>query len=329
MDIMPRKFFFFYNISTVHFGRVEIIGEAGRGTKGRRMLQLSKHSIVPLHSYLKHLSFDTALFSISATSYPHRPFHTYRALSSTQSTFFHPSHPRLNAHQPKSSPTILTDRDHTHPNPPEGITNPALLRKNEEWAAKTANTHTNHFQATGSSQAPKILWIGCSDSRVPETSITGLLPGDMFVHRNIANIVHAGDLSCASVIEYGVEHLGVEMVVVCGHDGCGGVGGALGNAKIGGIDTWLLPLRSIRAKFYKELEGMEPAARVTKIVEENVKAGVRTLRENASVIKMQKVRKISVHGLVYDVKCGKLREVEVPESEEEAKIRQACFDTSV
>ena len=291
------------------------------------MLQSSKHRIIPLHAYLKHLSFDTTIFSVS-TSYPHRPFHTLRPLSSTESTFFNPSHSRPNVRQPKCSPPTPTDRDHTHPYHGEEFTIPTLLRKNEDCASKIADTHTNLFNATGSSQAPKFLWIGCSDSRVPETTITGLLPGDIFVHRNIANIVHPGDLSCASVIEYGIEHLGIETVIICGHDGCGGVGGALGNAKIGGIDTWLLPLRSIRAKFYKELEGMEPAARVTKIVEENVKAGVRTLRENASVIKMQKVRKISVHGLVYDVKCGKLREVEVAESEEEAKIRLACFDTS-
>ncbi|MCJ1354206.1 MAG: hypothetical protein MMC33_004193 [Icmadophila ericetorum] len=308
-----------------------------------RLGNCSRRSI-PLRTYLNHLPQGTIALSISISHPHHYLLHISRPSSSSSSSpkspFFSPSHSNSLSppqklppqQQPtKSSPpsSAVPHRDETHPYHPQEITIPTILSRNHHWATHITHAHPNLFKATGTSQAPKILWIGCSDSRVPETTITGLLPGDIFVHRNIANIVHPGDLSCASVVEYGVEHLGVEIVVVCGHEGCGGVGGALGNGKIGGIDTWLLPLRSIRAQFYKELEAMSPAERVTKVVEENVKAGVRTLRENGSVIATQKKRKITVHGLVYDVKTGLLREVEVPESEEEEKVRLACFDTTV
>ncbi|MCJ1290960.1 hypothetical protein MMC34_002502 [Xylographa carneopallida] len=198
------------------------------------------------------------------------------------------------------------------------------LTQNRAWATHTASTQPAFFSTLATGQHPPILWLGCSDSRVPETTITGLAPGQIFVHRNIANILPPTDLNSAAVIEYAVAHVGVRHVVVCGHTSCGGCIAALGNERIGVIDAWLLPLRKLRAELGKGWEGVGKEERVQRLVEANVKAGVRTLRENPNVVKAVAERGVTVHGLVYDIKTGVLSELEV-EDEEGEGVRKEAF----
>ena len=164
---------------------------------------------------------------------------------------------------------------------------------------------------------------------MPETTVLGLKPGDVFVHRNIANILPATDLSSQAVVAYAVEHLKVAHVVVCGHTSCGGVAAALGNGKLGLLDTWLMPLRQLRAanKAGWDKERLGDKERAVRLVEANVRQGVQTLKENADVIEAMKERGLVVHGLVYDIACGELRELKCAESAHEEKNRVEAFET--
>ncbi len=245
--------------------------------------------------------------------------------------------PSPSAPPPLEPPTpSTTPPPHTPPTNPPTTSAPTnlspstdtfqrALANNKAWVDHTCTHNADLFPKLSKGQAPKILWIGCSDSRIPETTILGLQPGDVFVHRNIANILHPGDLNAAAVIEYAVAHIKVDHVVVCGHTSCGGVNAALGNKKIGVIDTWLLPLRQLRARVAGEMEGMGPDEKVTRLVEENVRMGVGVVKANPNVIEAVKERGIKVHGCVYDIKTGLLRELEIPlDEKEEKKLREAC-----
>jgi carbonic anhydrase len=159
-------------------------------------------------------------------------------------------------------------------------------------------------------QSPQILWVGCSDSRVPETTILDLLPGDVFVHRNIANVLPSTDLSSLSVLQYGVEVLQVQHIIVCGHYGCGGVNAALTNHKLGLIDNWLRNIREVRAKYHEQLEGLSPKEQSNRLVELNVVEQVRSVLKNANVQEAIEVRGLEVHGWVYDIATGECRELE-------------------
>ena len=202
------------------------------------------------------------------------------------------------------------------------------LQKNHHWAQRTAKEHPSLFPALAKGQQPAILWIGCADSRVPETTILGLQPGDVFVHRNIANILHPGDISAGAVIEYAVAHLKVKHIIVCGHTSCGGVNAALGNSALGIIDPWLLPLRNLRAEHAKALSGLSPAEKTQKLVEENVLAGVKTVRQNSTVIAAVKERGLTVHAMVYDISTGRLKELDSSEDKDVAAVRLDAFETS-
>ncbi|KAI9777613.1 MAG: hypothetical protein M1839_008667 [Geoglossum umbratile] len=208
-------------------------------------------------------------------------------------------------------------------------TNPVrtLLSRNKTWAERIAKEEPSLLPALATGQKPEILWIGCSDSRVPETTLLDLKPGDVFVHRNIANVLHPGDLSSQSVIFYAVEHLKVKHVILCGHAGCGGVNAALDNKKLGLIDTWLLPIRLLRQQHRDTLTALTGGERAAKLVELNVQQGVRTLRENPSIIDAIRERGLQVHGMVYNVGTGDLRELDCAESDEEARRRVAAFET--
>ncbi|MCJ1454027.1 hypothetical protein MMC28_004377 [Mycoblastus sanguinarius] len=212
---------------------------------------------------------------------------------------------------------------------PSGDTfTPALLRQNKQWAQKTNSEHPNLFPTLAKGQSPQILWIGCADSRVPETTILGLQPGDVFVHRNIANVIPTTDLNSQSVIAYAVAHLKVKHIVVCGHTSCGGVNAALANEKLGLIDAWLTPLRKLRAENAEKWKHLEQAERAVKLVEANVRAGVQSLKENAEVIEGIKERGLDVHGLIYDVASGELRQLEIKEEREGEKVvREEAFHT--
>ena len=155
------------------------------------------------------------------------------------------------------------------------------------------------------------VWLGCSDSRCPETTILGLQPGDVFVHRNIANIVSPTDINTSAVIEYAVAHLKVKHVVLCGHTSCGGALAALGDKPIGGVlDTWLAPLRAVKAGNREELEGIRDLKeRAVRIAELNVKAGVDVLMANMVVREAIRERGLEVHGCLFDIASGRVRDL--------------------
>lgn len=177
-------------------------------------------------------------------------------------------------------------------------------------------------------QSPQILWIGCADSRCPETTILGLEPGEIFCHRNIANILVPNDINSLSVIQYAVQFLKVKHIIICGHTSCGGIAAALNNKKLGLIDTWLMPLRALRRENLHLLESLEYPDRSLKLVELNVRAGVEVLFENPVVIDAIAERGLEVHGLIYNVGTGELRELDIEEDEDVVKSRGIAFKTN-
>ncbi|KAL7271673.1 hypothetical protein RUND412_005549 [Rhizina undulata] len=193
-----------------------------------------------------------------------------------------------------------------------------LLTRNKHWAQRLSALRPALFPALGSGQSPQVLWIGCSDSRVPETSILDLLPGEVFVHRNIANVLPYNDLSSLSVIQYAVEMLQVKHIIVCGHYGCGGVNAALKNTKLGLIDNWLKNIRDVRAAHKDELNAItNPEKRAARLVELNVIAQVHSVKRNDNVLEAIRNRGLEVHGLVYDVGSGMCELLEIPKDLEE------------
>ncbi len=166
------------------------------------------------------------------------------------------------------------------------------------------------FQRLSSQQSPKYLWIGCSDSRVPANQIVGLLPGEMFVHRNVANVVLHADLNCLSAIQFAVDVLRVEYIIVCGHYGCGGVLAALRDDKLGLIDNWLRHVQDVRWKYQVELDALEPGDRHRRLCELNVREQVVNV-SRTTVVRDARARgqKLTVHGWVYDLNDGLLRDL--------------------
>jgi len=181
----------------------------------------------------------------------------------------------------------------------------ALLERNRAWVARQAEQEPQLFPSIAKGQSPQILWIGCSDSRVPETTVLDLLPGDIFVHRNIANVVSATDMSVLSVVQFAVEVLGVKHIIVCGHYGCGGCAAALGSKKLGLIDNWLRPIRDVRAAHAQELDSLpDTAARMNRLAELNVIAQVDSVKRIPTVQEAMSQRGLEVHGWVFDVSNG-------------------------
>ena len=186
-----------------------------------------------------------------------------------------------------------------------------LFANNRAWAADLTRQDPEFFGRLCHQQAPQYLWIGCSDSRVPANQIVGLLPGEMFVHRNVANVVVHTDLNCLSAIQFAVERLRVGHVIVCGHYGCGGVLAALRDEKLGLIDNWLRHVQDVRTKHQAELDRMEAEAeRHHRLCELNV------LEQVANVPATTVVRDacargqtLAVHGWIYDIRDGLLRDL--------------------
>lgn len=189
-----------------------------------------------------------------------------------------------------------------------------------------SESHPALFEKLGQGQSPQILWIGCADSRCPETTILGLQPGDIFCHRNIANILTPTDLNSLSVIQFAVQYLKVKHIIVCGHTSCGGVAAALDNKKLGLIDAWLMPLRAIRQKNLKELNALPPKEANLKLVDLNVRHSVETLLDNPDVIEAISSRDLKVHGVIYNVGTGELNKLDIQEDEEVKAAREAAFN---
>ncbi|KAH8666769.1 carbonic anhydrase-like protein [Xylariales sp. PMI_506] len=183
------------------------------------------------------------------------------------------------------------------------------LDSNEAWAGFKSHQNPEFFTTLAQGQAPKILWLGCSDSRCPETTIFGLQPGDVFVHRNIANIVSPTDINTWAVIEYAVAHLKVQHVLLCGHTCCGGAAASLADTPVGGVlDVWIAPLKALRAAHKEELDAIEDdKARTVRIAELNVEAGVKTLMTNHIIQEHIRDRGLQVHGAMFEIGSGRVR----------------------
>ena len=188
----------------------------------------------------------------------------------------------------------------------------ALFANNRRWAAQVTAEDPTFFATLAKQQAPKYLWIGCADSRVPANEIVDLRPGELFVHRNVANVVVHTDLNCLSVIQYAVDVLKVDHVIVCGHYGCGGVRAAHQRASLGLIDNWLRHVQDVRDRYETAMHaGESDEARIARLCELNVIEQVRHVCETTIVQDAwRRGQAIDVHGWIYDVGDGLLRDLE-------------------
>ena len=183
-----------------------------------------------------------------------------------------------------------------------------LLANNRVWAARKAAADPEFFSRLTSQQAPRYLWIGCSDSRVPANEIIGLDPGEVFVHRNVANLAPPQDTNYLSVLQYAVEVLKVQVIVVCGHYGCGGVRAAVSGERLGLIDHWLQPIRDVYDARSGELAALGGDDRLDRLCELNVIDQVRNVAQNPFVHDAwRRGQTLEIHGFVYGLKDGLLR----------------------
>jgi carbonic anhydrase len=191
-----------------------------------------------------------------------------------------------------------------------------LLTRNIEWARQRVAQDPDYFSRLAAQQAPGYLWIGCSDSRVPANVITGLDPGEVFVHRNVANMIYASDINCMSVVQFAVETLKVRHIIVCGHYGCGGVVAAIDSEQYGLIDHWLEPIREMERTNKPYLETLKgPSDVVDRLCEINVVQQVSNLA-NSPILKRvwDKGQAVSIHGWIYSVADGLLRDLDCGQS---------------
>jgi len=186
-----------------------------------------------------------------------------------------------------------------------------LFDHNRQWAAEREREDPDYFRRLSAMQRPEYLWIGCSDSRVPANVVTGLQPGEVFVHRNVANLVHRADLNLLSVLEFAVETLEIKHIIVCGHYGCGGVRAAMDGYRHGIIDHWLQPVRDIAQASETELEAItEPEERLNRLCELTVVSQVQSLSRTPVLQSAWKQGKsIAIHGWIYGLKDGLLRDL--------------------
>ena len=186
-----------------------------------------------------------------------------------------------------------------------------LLDRNRVWAAERLREDPHYFSRLVGLQTPEFLWIGCADSRVPANVITGLQPGEVFVHRNVANLVYPADLNCMSVLQFAVETLNVKEIIVCGHYGCGGVRAAVGKRPEGLIDHWLEPIRELDRANAGELRNLSEPDRVDRLCELNVARQVENL-SNSPILQRawSRGQTVSVHGWVYSLRDGLIRDLD-------------------
>ena len=188
-----------------------------------------------------------------------------------------------------------------------------LLEANRLWAERATAQDPHYFERLVDLQAPQYLWIGCSDSRVPANQITGLHPGEVFVHRNVANVVVDTDLNCLSVLQFGVDVLGVRHIIVCGHYGCGGVAAALRGERHGLVDNWLRRIEMVRERHALRIERATGSGRSADLLcELNVVEQVRNVCQT-TVLRdaWQRGREVTVHGWIYRLHDGRLQDLGV------------------
>ncbi|HEY0367508.1 MAG TPA: carbonate dehydratase [Pyrinomonadaceae bacterium] len=202
-----------------------------------------------------------------------------------------------------------------------------LLDQNRAWAESIKATDPEFFLTLAKQQSPRFLWIGCSDSRVPATQLAGMLPGEMFVHRNVANVVDHTDFNCLSVMQYAVDVLKVEHIIVCGHHGCGGVKAALDNLQLGLIDNWLRHVQDVvheheelLAKIDDENERFDRLCELN-VIEQVLNVGRTTIVQSA----WQRGQELVIHGWIYGLQDGLLRDLDVTIDSREALLRSASL----
>jgi len=201
----------------------------------------------------------------------------------------------------------------------QNITYDGLLQGNRDWVTATLAEDPTFFDRLSAGQKPPILWIGCSDSRVPANQITNTRPGDIFVHRNIANVIVHTDMNMLSVLDYAVNVLEVEHVLVVGHYGCGGVNAAMGSKQFGIIDNWLTNIRDVYRLHNDELDVLtDEKQRFDRLVELNVIEGVSNLTKTSIVQnRWANGKKLGIHGWVYSLETGLIKDLEVSASSNE------------
>ncbi|SFS75501.1 carbonic anhydrase [Zhouia amylolytica] len=187
-----------------------------------------------------------------------------------------------------------------------------VFKNNEAWVKDKLSLDSNYFEELGKGQSPELLYIGCSDSRVTAEDMMGAKPGEVFVHRNIANMVISVDLNVMSVLNYAVDHLKVKHVIVCGHYACGGVKAAMQSADLGILNPWLRNIRDVYRIHSNELNSIEDEdKRYDRLVELNVQEQCVNLIKTAAVQKANRDRGLKVHGWVFDVHTGKLIDLNI------------------
>lgn len=186
-----------------------------------------------------------------------------------------------------------------------------LLLENKAWVYETLMDDPEYFSRLAGSQEPEFLWIGCSDSRVPANKITGTHPGELFVHRNIANVVMDGDINVLSVLEYAVNYLKVKHIIVCGHYGCGGVKAAMSDNSFGLLDKWLLNIKQVYEANRDEIDAVaDPEERANRLAEYNVRQQVINISKMGPVQNAWRKNNLpQIHGWIYDLKDGLLKQV--------------------
>ena len=188
-----------------------------------------------------------------------------------------------------------------------------LLDQNRAWAETIKANDPEFFESLAEQQNPDFLWIGCSDSRVPATQLVGMVPGEMFVHRNVANVVVHTDFNCLSVMQYAVDVLQVDHIIVCGHHGCGGVKAAMDNLQFGLIDNWLRHVQDVMHTHQDELAQIEDESkRLDRLSELNVIEQVKSVSRTTIVQNAwQRGQDLAIHGWIYDLQDGLLRDLGV------------------
>jgi carbonic anhydrase len=206
-----------------------------------------------------------------------------------------------------------------------------LLDRNRAWAESIKANDPDFFQTLAKQQSPTFLWIGCSDSRVPATQLVAMVPGEMFVHRNVANVVDHTDFNCLSVLQYAVDVLKVEHIIVCGHHGCGGVKAAMENLQLGLIDNWLRHVQDVLHEHEELLSRFDDAEKrldrlcELNVIEQVLNVGRTTIVQSA----WQRGQELVVHGWIYGLEDGLLRDlnISIDNAEELAAVYHRAIST--
>ena len=193
-----------------------------------------------------------------------------------------------------------------------------LLNNNKRWAAETEAQEPGFFSRLLKQQTPQYLWIGCADSRVPANELVGLLPGELFVHRNVANVVAHSDLNCLSVIQFAIDALHVKHIIVVGHSNCGGVRAALEDLRVGLVDNWLRHVQDVRNRHQQWIDSVSPPRRVNALCELNVlEQALNVCQTTVVQDAWQRGQEVVVHGWVYGLHNGLLKDLRMTVSKPE------------